>query len=75
MKGITGFRLGRNRINAKSRDNVTPIFFATVVTVLFEAASFALFHADPDLHLINYALAGLLAFCGVAVATDANVNG
>ncbi|SEU40222.1 hypothetical protein SAMN03159335_06238 [Burkholderia cepacia] len=75
MKGITGFRLRRNRINAKARDNFTPIFFATVVTVLFEAALVGLFHADPELHLINYALAGLLACCAIAAATDANVNG
>ncbi|RZF26083.1 hypothetical protein EVC45_29985 [Paraburkholderia sp. UYCP14C] len=74
MKGITGFRL-RKRTEAKRRDNFTPIFFAAVVTVLFEAALVGLFHADPEMHLINYSLAGLLTFCAVAAATDANVNG
>ncbi|WP_334043647.1 hypothetical protein [Burkholderia ambifaria] len=74
MKGTTGFRL-RNRTTAKARDNLTPIFFATVVTALFEAALVGLCHADPEMHLINYAMAGLLAFCAVAAATHANVNG
>lgn len=75
MKGITGFRLRGNIAEAKQRDRFTPVFFATVFTVFFEALLVVLCHADQALHLINYALAGLLAFGAVAVATDANVNG
>ncbi|CAJ6624776.1 Uncharacterised protein [Burkholderia pseudomallei] len=73
MKGITGFR-PRNRTKAKARDNITPILSAIVVTALYEAALVWLCHADPEMHPINYAMAGLLAFCAVAAATHANVN-
>jgi hypothetical protein len=40
-----------------------------------EVALVALFHADPEMHLLKYALAGLLTFSAVAASTDANVNG
>ncbi|WP_157055867.1 hypothetical protein [Candidatus Burkholderia verschuerenii] len=75
MKSITGFRLRRSKTEAKRQDNFTPVFFATVFTVFFEVLLFVFLHADPEMHLLNYALAGLVAFGAVAVATDANVNG
>lgn len=75
MKGITGFRLRRLSTETKRRDNSTPIFFATVSTVFFETLFVVFFHADPDMHLLNYVLSGLLVFGAVGMATDANVNG
>ena len=59
----------------RPRDNLTPIFFAAAATLFFETLFVVLFYADPDMHLINYALSGLLVFGSVGVATDANVNG
>ncbi|MGY6257284.1 hypothetical protein ACXIVK_27885 [Paraburkholderia caledonica] len=72
---VTGFRVQRNRSDAKQRDSFTPIFFASVVTVLFEAVVVVLCHADPDMHFINYVLTGMVVFGAVAAATDADVNG
>ncbi|PZR42052.1 MAG: hypothetical protein DI523_32050 [Paraburkholderia fungorum] len=64
----------RIRAETKRRDNFTPIFFAAVSTVFFEIVFVVLFHADPEMRLINYVLSGLLVFGAVGVATDANVN-
>lgn len=36
-----------------SRDNFTPLFFATAVAVFFEALTVAIFHGDPDMHLFH----------------------